>query len=200
VMNEPDVRGSLERLAHIQAITELKARYFRFLDTQDWNLWRELFADDVWFQFRDTELAGADALVEYVATLLKGAVTVHHGHMPEISLRSSVTARGIWSMEDILLFPDGRATHGYGHYHETYERSRDEWRIKTMKLTRLHIEDLPPRTPKLATDLGRRPVRVPQLGVTHGALAQRGADCRSRHSQPLRGWSTSRRLSRPGSR
>lgn len=142
--NEPDVRDSLERLAHIHAITELKARYFRFLDTQQWDLWRELFADDVRFQFREEELTGADALVNYVAAHLQDAVTVHHGHTPEISLISPVSARGIWPMEDILRFPDGRVRHGYGHYHETYERLGDEWRIKTMKLTRLRVEDFPP--------------------------------------------------------
>jgi hypothetical protein len=30
-----------------------------------------------------------------------------------------------------------RTLHGYGHYHETYEKLDGEWRIKTMKLTRL---------------------------------------------------------------
>ena len=28
--------------------------------------------------------------------------------------------------------------HGFGHYHETYEKSAGAWRIKTMTITRLH--------------------------------------------------------------
>jgi hypothetical protein len=30
---------------------------------------------------------------------------------------------------------------GYGHYHETYEKTAGQWRIKTSKLTRLR-EDI----------------------------------------------------------
>jgi hypothetical protein len=51
------------------------------------------------------------------------AVTVHHGHMPEIELTSNGDATGTWAMEDELWFPDGSPVlhvHGYGHYHETY--------------------------------------------------------------------------------
>ena len=32
-----------------------------------------------------------------------------------------------------------REMHGYGHYHETYERLPAGWRIKTLKLTRLRV-------------------------------------------------------------
>jgi hypothetical protein len=44
-------------------------------------------------------------------------------------------------MEDMLWWPPGGPMthmHGYGHYHETYERTSDGWRIKTLRLTRLH--------------------------------------------------------------
>ena len=30
--------------------------------------------------------------------------------------------------------------HGYGHYHETYEKGPDGWRIKTLLLTRLRVD------------------------------------------------------------
>jgi hypothetical protein len=30
--------------------------------------------------------------------------------------------------------------HGFGHYHETYIRRPEGWRIKTTRLTRLHLE------------------------------------------------------------
>jgi hypothetical protein len=76
-------------------------------------------------------------------------VTVHHGHMPEIEVTSPTTARGVWAMEDKLRWPEGspvRAMHGYGHYHETYERTQEGWRIKTITLTRLRVD----------TDLTRR--------------------------------------------
>ena len=33
---------------------------------------------------------------------------------------------------------------GYGHYHETYEKGADGWRIKSSKLTRLHTDFVVP--------------------------------------------------------
>jgi hypothetical protein len=60
--------------------------------------------------------------------------------MPEIEITSPTTARGVWAMEDMLRWPDGRELHGYGHYHETYERTDDGWRIKTLTLTRLRTD------------------------------------------------------------
>jgi hypothetical protein len=67
--------------------------------------------------------------------------SVHHGHMPEIVLTSPTTASGVWALEDQLWWPEGGPLthmHGFGHYHETYEKTADGWRIKTMTITRLH--------------------------------------------------------------
>ena len=38
--------------------------------------------------------------------------------------------------------PDGggQVLQGWGHYHETYERSDGQWRIKTLRLTRLRVD------------------------------------------------------------
>ena len=46
-------------------------------------------------------------------------------------------------MEDKLRWPPGgpiRTLHGYGHYHETYEKLEEQWRIKTITLTRLRVD------------------------------------------------------------
>ena len=76
----------------------------------------------------------------FLEQTLGGAVTVHHGHMPEIELTSPTTATGIWALQDVILWPDGGRMHGYGHYHETYERIDGQWRIRSSTLTRLHME------------------------------------------------------------
>ncbi len=36
----------VEKLWDIEQIKQLKARYFRLMDTKDWAAWRELFTDD----------------------------------------------------------------------------------------------------------------------------------------------------------
>jgi hypothetical protein len=76
----------------------------------------------------------------FLAQTLADVVTVHHGHMPEIELTSPTTATGIWSMEDMLRWPEGHEMHGYGHYHETYEKVGGAWRIKSSRLSRLRMD------------------------------------------------------------
>jgi uncharacterized protein (TIGR02246 family) len=126
----------------LDEIKKLKARYFRCLDTKDWDGYRQVFTDDV---VVDLSVAGGevwrgrDAFMDYARSLTI-VQSVHHGHMPEIDFTSSTTATGIWSMEDHVRWVDGNDTHGYGHYHETYEKVDGHWRIKTMQLSYLRMD------------------------------------------------------------
>ena len=127
----------------IEAIKQLKARYFRTMDTKDWAGMRRVFADDVVMDTTESGggvIAGADEFLAFLEPTLRDVVTVHHGHMPEITLTSATTATGIWSMEDMLRWPDGTEMHGYGHYHETYSKVDGVWRITTSTLTRLRTD------------------------------------------------------------
>jgi hypothetical protein len=127
----------------IEMIKQLKARYFRTMDTKDWTAMRQVFTDDVVIDTTGSGgpvVVGADEFLAYVQTRLEDAVTVHHGHMPEIEITSPSTARGIWALQDVILQPDGSRMQGYGHYHETYELVGDAWKIKSSTLTRLHLE------------------------------------------------------------
>jgi uncharacterized protein (TIGR02246 family) len=127
----------------LEAIKQLKARYFRTMDQKDWDGMRRVFCDDV---VMDTTasgggvVTGADTFIEFLRKAIADVITVHHGHMPEITLISPTTATGIWAMEDMLRWPDGRELHGYGHYAETYEKQGGAWRIKSSKLTRLRMD------------------------------------------------------------
>ena len=127
----------------IEQIKQLKARYFRTMDTKDWAGMREVFTDDVVMDTSEAgggTIAGADDFIAFLRETLDGAITVHQGHMPEIDLTSETTATGIWALNDIVIFANGVRLDGYGHYHETYEKSGGEWRIKSSKLTRLHAD------------------------------------------------------------
>jgi hypothetical protein len=132
----------------IEAIKALKARYFRLMDVKDWEGLAGVFTPDVVIDM--TEEGSGSGVITTVAQYLpflraniETVTTVHHGHMPEITLTSRNTATGVWAMEDKLWWPEGSPIvhlHGYGHYHETYEKHEGVWRIKTLKLTRLHRE------------------------------------------------------------
>ena len=80
----------------------------------------------------------ADEFVAFLVDVLADAVTVHQGHMPEIALTGPDSASGVWALHDIVIFPTGLRLDGYGHYHETYARTPDGWRIASSTLTRLH--------------------------------------------------------------
>jgi uncharacterized protein (TIGR02246 family) len=127
----------------VEAIKQLKARYFRTMDTKDWAAMRRVFTDDV---VMDTTasgggvVTGADAFLEFLQQTLAGAVTVHQGHMPEITLTSVTTATGIWALHDDIVWPDGTRMQGDGHYLETYALVEGEWRIASSTLTRLRID------------------------------------------------------------
>ena len=134
----------------IAAICRLKARYFRTMDTKDWDGMRAVFTDDVVMDLTEAGggvMAGADELLAFLEKTLDGAVTVHHGHMPEIELTSDVTATGIWALNDVVIWPNGMRLDGYGHYHETYEKTAEGWRISSSKLTRLHADLRVPEAP-----------------------------------------------------
>lgn len=131
----------------IEAIKRLKARYFRTMDTKEGEGMRRVFADDVVMDTSEAGggvIEGADAFLDFLRPTLEGAVTVHHGRMPEIEVLGPSAAEGVWAMEDHIIFPDGTRLRGFGHYHETYTKVDGQWRIRTSRLTRLHMDLTPP--------------------------------------------------------
>ncbi len=82
-------------------------------------------------------------MAEFVTRVAAGVVTVHQGFMPDIEIQSSTRAKAIWSFEDRLWFPgpsEYSFLHGFGHYHETYRKLEDGWRIDSMSISRLKVE------------------------------------------------------------
>ena len=140
-----------QQSADLEAIRQLKARYFRLMDTQQFDQWPSCFTEDVFARYEgvprasddlplDIEISGRAELVEGVKTLMTGAQSIHQGFMPEIELTGNESARAIWSMFDYVMLPTCHFK-GWGHYHEEYARVDGEWRIKRIHLTRLHTEE-----------------------------------------------------------
>jgi len=127
----------------LESIKQLKARYFRTMDSKNWSEMREVFADDIVVDTTESGgsvIEGAEEFIQFLERTLGDAVTVHHGHMPEIDVTSPTTATGIWALQDTIWWPNDTRMRGYGHYHETYELIDGAWRIKTLRLTRLHMD------------------------------------------------------------
>lgn len=152
-MDEPAQVTAVERLIAIESIKQLKARYFRTLDTKDWTGFRAVFADDARIgpidsgrplsEDRLVDEESADEFLVRVSSKMATVASAHRGHMPEIKILSATEACGVWAMEDLLVFPPGSPVgrlHGFGHYHETYVRGPDGWKIRSTRLTRIHVE------------------------------------------------------------
>ena len=140
----------------VEEIKKLKARYFRGLDTKDWDLYAGVFAEDCVVDLRRAggELYhGREKFAAYARTLTMRSI--HHGHMPEIDLTSATTATGVWALEDYNIWDDGTQNHGWGHYLETYEKQGDRWYIKTMALSYLRVERSF-GTPPMITEIDQR--------------------------------------------
>jgi hypothetical protein len=140
--------SDLQQLLDIEAIKQLKARYFRLMDTKQWDAWGDVFTADARMEVpeADLELDGRQAVVEKVSSVLAGTVTTHHGHMPEIEITGPDTARGTWAMFDYVEWTGKDGTRaglrGFGHYLEEYVREDGEWRIAKTRLERLRVDPL----------------------------------------------------------
>ena len=155
--------NDLQRLIAIEDIRQLKARYFRCMDTKDWEGLAQVFAPDAVFDLRevgstrhpvtgawtppfgdDAEVyRGHAAVLGMIRDAVAHRVTVHHGHMGEIEITSENTARAIWAMEDVIVNAPGEAAlymHGMGHYHDDYMRLPAGWAIINTRITRLFLD------------------------------------------------------------
>ena len=138
----------LERLEAIEAIRSLKARYFRLMDTRQWDALRGVFTRDMKVLTPEGALyvEGGDAYAAALRHSLEHAVSVHQGLGGEVEIEADGSARAIWAMQDIIEWQDRHPRTGWksilgrGHYHETYRIEDGAWRIATLTLTRLSLD------------------------------------------------------------
>lgn len=149
----------VERLAAIEAIRQVKARYFRGVDDRNSALVRSILAEDCLLDYRGccTDPASGVDHLPAMNRVMEGRaswpdapksdgphmITIHQGHDPDISIESDTSASGIWAFTDRLFLPPGgpftRLT-GWGRYHETYVRDDEGWKLRTTRIERLRVE------------------------------------------------------------
>jgi hypothetical protein len=138
----------LERLEAIEEIRNLKARYFRLIDTKQWEALGGVFASDLRVLTPEGKVyaEGGDAYAAALRHSLEHAVSCHQGLAGEVEIDEDGTAHGIWAMQDVITWEDRHPNTGWksilgrGYYHETYRREDGQWRIATLTLTRLSLD------------------------------------------------------------
>jgi len=149
--------SALDKLVAIEEIRQLKARYFRCVDTKDWDCWRAVFAPDFTIRNSPGKVRGPEGMVQLVQEngLFDRVKSVHHGHMPEIEILSPTTARGIWAADFMHYYPLGepfkttgkeqvalgKGEHVYAYYHDVYVKLNGRWRIQSMEMKQLRQDD-----------------------------------------------------------
>lgn len=136
------------RLEAVEQIRKLKARYFRLMDTKQWDELATLFAPDLQVLSPSGEvwLSGGGAFAGSLRSSLERAVSCHQGFTAEIEILDAHTATGIWAMQDVITWEDRHPREGWksivgrGHYHETYRKIDGDWRIGSLMLTRLSLD------------------------------------------------------------
>ena len=131
-----------------EEICSLKARYFRFVDTKQWDDLRGLFLDNTVFDYPENPdgVLTVDVAMRFIIDSLDHAVSIHQGYMPEIEILSETQARGRWLLEDRIFWAPGNlhpmnlhSLHGFGYYEEDYVRVDGKWYFQKIKLVRRHL-------------------------------------------------------------
>lgn len=143
-------------LEAIEEIRQLKYRYFRTLDTREWDAFGDCLAEDVVARYGTKAMGdplhfdSRREVVDYMAANMgPGLTSVHIADHPEITVEGD-TATGSWAFEDTVIASEFNVIiRGAGYYHDEYRRDADGcWRISRTGYERLYeavtsLEDTP---------------------------------------------------------
>ncbi len=160
---------TLQQLSDLEEIRQLKARYFRCIDTGAESELATLFTDDVTIDLKGggyrLQVSGRDEMVEFIGSSFNSdIVAMHHGHTPEIAFTSPDEATGTWYLQDRFIDPiRGTDTIGSSLYYDTYRRTSDGWKIAASEYQRV-FEEVRPIDPaaKLTAHLLAKTGRPPE--------------------------------------
>ena len=139
-----ELRRDMQRMMDIEAIKQLKHRYFRCIDTANWEELKPGLHADMKTHYMgggyEFKLANR---AEFLATMEQAfhtkAVGRHTGSMPEIDILSDTEATGIWSLYDhFWSMNTDSLTHGTALYWDRYVKEDGRWQIKETTYQRIY--------------------------------------------------------------
>ena len=138
----------IARLKDIEQIKALKSRYFRALDTKDWDALEQTLSPDISTSYSNGKLVfhGPKEVTDYFKEVMPATeITLHQGHNPEITLESDTVAWGKWYLQDILIFTEGNPyagtqIQGSAIYTDKYVKVDGKWLIQETGYLRVYEE------------------------------------------------------------
>ena len=147
-MGDPrDLERRLAALEAIEAIRQLKYRYWRHLDCKQWDELAQCFTPDAEVSYGDGqyEFQGVERIIGFLRGALgvdTGSVTIHHGHHPEIQLTGDDTASGSWALYNYMYnVRQDRGVRIGAYYQDDYLRLDGGWRIRRIGYRTLFHEE-----------------------------------------------------------
>ena len=126
---------TLQELLAIERIRQVKYKYFRTLDRNEWDELGTCLSEDCIARYDSGKYSydGRDAIIAFLDKFMTGPkmLTLHQGHHPEIRLQGETEATGTWYLEDMVInLHDNTTLRGNGFYDDRYRLEEDgEWRI-----------------------------------------------------------------------
>lgn len=126
----------IQKINDIEAIKQLKAKYFRCLDSKLWDELATTLSPNIVTSYSDGKLIfkSPKEVIDYLSEAMpKDEISMHMGHTPEITIESETSATGRWYLEDNLIFTDGKfkgtGVNGGAFYTDKYEKIDGKWYI-----------------------------------------------------------------------
>ncbi|WP_218239808.1 nuclear transport factor 2 family protein [Comamonas fluminis] len=132
----------MQVLFEIEEIKQLKARYFRGIDTGNLELLQTVLTEDVQIRFDSPtyqyEINGiAQAMDFYRTAFTSRRFGMHNGHTPEIKVDGN-KATGLWYLNDLFINLDEQTIlTGSALYEDCYIKVGEQWRIQKTGYKRL---------------------------------------------------------------
>ncbi len=140
-------------LQELEKIKQLKYRYFRALDTNNWELMRECLTEDCCARYDSGKYSfdGRDNIITFLDEGMSSPqmITLHQAHHPEIDIIDDNNATGTWYLQDMVISTEYNFTlRGAGFYHDKYRKVDGEWKISTTGYDRT-FEEVEERSDKM---------------------------------------------------
>jgi bile-acid 7alpha-dehydratase len=140
-----ELEARIRHLENIEAIKQLKAKYWRCIDKKLWDELAECFTEDATADYGEYGIStGKAKIIKALKTGLgeKSTDTFHQGQSLEIQKMTATRIKAVWRIHDYLLFeePIHKSIRGYGFYEDEYILEKGYWKIKITKLVRIFGE------------------------------------------------------------